>query len=276
MRFWVLLIWALVAPLLYGQEIERISLPLIDGMQRADLYELKPTESVVGVLVLCPGFNEKGDGFLRDPAWQEFARQHHLGLVGLSFASEKALLRNGEGYYYASKGSGQILLDGIQQMFGGTPPLLLFGFSGGAHFTSRFAEWKPERVLAWCAYSAGWWDLPKPSIAMPPGIIACGDQDPRYGASLMYFKQGRALDKPWLWISVPTTGHSISSSVEVFVREYFDALLGQYPNIDPHASGLWIDIDQGVPTDPSQQPTAITGWLPAPALLEPWRKICVP
>ncbi len=41
--------------------------------------------------------------------------------------------------------------------------ILIFGFSAGAHFAHGFASWKPERVKAFVAYSAGWWDEPAPA-----------------------------------------------------------------------------------------------------------------
>ena len=45
-------------------------------------------------------------------------------------------------------------------------------FLGGAHFASRFEEWMPEKVIAWCAYSAGWWICPPRNAAAPAGIAA--------------------------------------------------------------------------------------------------------
>jgi hypothetical protein len=226
-------------------------------------------------LVLCPGFNGNGGDWIKNPVWQEFARQHDLGLAGLSFASDGDLLRKGKGYYYPEQGSGQLLLDGLHQAFDPDVPLLLYGFSGGAHFSSGFVEWKPERVLGWCAYSAEWWENPSKSNLSPPGIVACGDEDERYGASLTYFKQGRALGKPWLWISVPKNGHAISPSVEDFVRHYFAALLSAHGST---ASGQWVDIDFRTKAEEAtirNQPS-LTGWLPDSQLLSEWQTVHQP
>ena len=51
------------------------------------------------------------------------------------------------------------------------------------------ADWKPERVLAWCAYSASWWDEPQVAARnFPPGIVACGEEDAsNYGTSTTLF-----------------------------------------------------------------------------------------
>jgi pimeloyl-ACP methyl ester carboxylesterase len=226
-------------------------------------------------LVLSPGFNGNGRSWIENRDWQLFAEQHNLALVGLSFASEGDLLRKGQGYYYPSQGAGQVFLDGVDNALGESLPLLLYGFSGGAHFTSGFAAWKPERVMGWCAYSAEWWEKPVANNASPPGLVICGDEDERYGASLLYFKQGRALGKPWLWLSIHQNGHSIASSSENFVRTYFASLLEAKGVRD---KGQWVDIDLKTKADPAlitAQPT-LTGWLPQTSLLGDWQAIHQP
>ncbi|MDD4017067.1 MAG: hypothetical protein PHV28_03895 [Kiritimatiellae bacterium] len=162
----------------------------------------------------------------------------------------------------------------MDRIFGKQLSLLLYGFSGGAHFAARFAEWKPERVAAWCAYSAGWWDEPKTSDNMPPGIVACGEADGRLGASLSYFKQGRAAGKPWLWIGVPGNGHSPDGRVEAFVRDYFSAVLDGMAT-GGVKTGLWVDVE--TKTKASEEvlrfhPTGI-GWLPDAGLFSAWQSL---
>lgn len=267
--------FALLSPLLVRAEvIQKFSFKTPQDMTRADLYAVKAQRNPKAVLVLCPGANGNGEGLIRQQEWQKFAREYNLGLVGLSFASDEALLSDcGRGYYCAAKGSGQVLLDGIQRIYGRDIPLLLYGFSGGAHFISGFVEWKPARVISWCAYSAGWWNTPQKASVTPPGIIACGDEDPRYGATMIYFKQGRAAGKPWLWISIPKVGHEIDPSLENFVRRYFAAVLKR-----PRNEGLWIDIDLKIPATKlviATQPS-LTGWLPDQALFPEWNRIHEP
>lgn len=253
----------------------RLSLEPSPSIIRADLYHVEAIRNPKAVLVLCPGCNGNGEELVADPIWQAFAKKHNLGLVGLSFASEIKDIHNGKGYYYASNGSGKILLDGINKLFKRDLPILIYGFSGGAHFTARFVEWKPERVIAWCAYSAGWWDEPKPSDVMPPGIVACGESDDRLGASLIYFKQGRAAGKPWLWIGIPDNGHSPDRRIESFVRDYFEVILENRWKPDPTRTGLWVDIDKRSAAEMRfiRQYPSITGWLPDAKLLDIWRSL---
>lgn len=243
------------------------------GMTRAELYVVS-VSNVSAVLVLTPGCNGNGEAFAASPAWQAFAKERNLALVGVSFASELDDLHNGSGYYYAGNGSGRLLLAALDRLFVRNLPFLLYGFSGGAHFVSRFAEWKPERVAAWCAYSAGWWDEPKPSEVMPTGIVACGEEDERLGASLSYFKQGRAAGKPWLWIGVPGNEHSPDGRVEAFVRDYFSAVLGRMAE-GGGKTGLWVDVETRAIADEKIRkihPTG-TGWLPDAGLFSAWQSL---
>ncbi len=270
----------ILAEPLPAKELEVIHLTSSANMNRADLYYETPSENPRAILILCPGSNGNGESLVRSPLWQEFAQRNHLGLVGLSFASPDKAIHDGTGYYYASKGSGEKLIEGIRKIYGKDLPLLLYGFSGGAHFTSRFEEWAPSRIIAWCADSAGWWDEPKLSAITPPGIVACGENDPRYGASLSYFKQGRAikpLGKPWLWVSLPKIGHQASPALEEFVRKYFEAVLKRGGSSDL-SGGVWVDVDtkkvlslleaEALPSE--------SGWIPSQALVDDWRKIHEP
>ncbi len=268
----ILMAWILAVAMASAADVvEKISLPTSTEIQRADLYYWKEIRRPQAVLILCPGYNGNGEGLIRQKIWQEFAKTHRLGLVGLSFAS-KGDPHTG-GYYYASQGSGELLLTGIRKIYGRELPLVLYGFSGGAHFTSRFEEWKPEQVVTWCAYSAGWWNEPLSSQNCPPGIVICGDEDARFGASLIYFKQGRAIGKPWLWISVSKTGHSPLPTVENFIRSYFHVILEE-----KNAAGLWVDIDKKAKADSKdvKKVPSVTAWLPDKALLDNWKEIHEP
>lgn len=269
------LVFLLMVCLSKAEVPARLSLEAVPGMIRADLYHVETVRNPKAVLVLCPGCNGNGEGLVGDPVWQAFAKKQNLGLVGLSFASEMEDIHNGKGYYYARNGSGKRLLDGIGKLYNGDLPILIYGFSGGAHFTARFVEWKPERVIAWCAYSAGWWDEPKPSEITPPGIVACGENDERLGASLIYFKQGRTAGKPWLWIDIPNNGHEPDRRAESFVRDYFEVILGNRGKAEPMKTGLWVDVDKRSVADIHviRQYPSITGWLPDAKLLGVWQSV---
>jgi hypothetical protein len=266
---------------LQADEVRKFSFPCPKDLRRADIYQAETVVKPQAILVLCPGCNGNGEVLVRQPEWRTFASENNLALLGLSFASPESLLVEGRGYYYASQGSGEVLLRALDRIFGRRLPLLLYGFSGGAHFVSRFVEWKPASVLAWCAYSAGWWDTPVPLISSPPGLVACGEEDGgRYGATFSYFLQGRALGKPWAWVSLPSTGHVISHRLEGLVRDYFTVLLHAAASTANPAtpSACWCDNDSKLRvTDDcvKRQPTLVS-WFPNEEFAAKWRLVHAP
>jgi hypothetical protein len=240
-------------------------------MLRADVYFLKTSGNPSGMLILCPGCNENGEEWIKDPIWQNFARSQNLDLAGISFSSDVTILISRGGYYCASLGSGKILLDAIKRVYGREMPMLLYGFSGGAHFVSDFANWHPKEVVAWCAYSAGWWDARVSETNRCPSLIICGQEDFRLGASLDFFEEGRELGKPWLWLSPSTIGHAHPIAVENFIRKYFASIL-VLPQVKNDG---WLDLDTAKVCryeDVLHRPT-LYGWLPDVKLATDWRRI---
>jgi len=164
-------------------------------IRRAD-FRCFSKQRPAAVLVLCPGQNGDGADFLADEKWKTFAKENNLALLVPGFVSDDADLKSGKGYFVASRGSGKMLLEALKQAGWADAPLLLYGFSGGAHFTVSFAAWSPGKVLGFCAYSFGWW-VPPPGKLQCPALIACGQFDAvRYGSSFAYFQTGRRQGSP--------------------------------------------------------------------------------
>lgn len=91
----------------------------------------------------------------------DFAKRNNLGVIALNYSSsEEDLYQNRKGYYRLEQGSRQVLLNEIKRVYGKDLSIVLYGFSGGAQFVSRFVDWCPDRIIAWCAYSAQFWDYP--------------------------------------------------------------------------------------------------------------------
>jgi hypothetical protein len=221
-----------------GDEIKMVSMPTTTDITRADIYYIKPVEDPIACLVMCPGINGNGQHYLTRSDLVEMANRYKLAIVGLSFASTSDALSDYRGYYSASQESGKLLIDAVDQNIKPGVPMLLYGFSGGAHFVSSFQEAFPKRVTAWCAYSAAWWEEPSTNDVCPPGIVACGKFDgDRYGKTFEYFQQGRRLGKPWCWLSLGGTSHQESEGLFRFVEAYFSAVL------DSHAGdAIWCDV----------------------------------
>ncbi|MEK7413894.1 MAG: hypothetical protein AAB263_11320, partial [Planctomycetota bacterium] len=62
-----------------------------------------------GTLVLMPGFNGDARKSVADEAWQDLARRHGLGVLGVHFVSTKTDDKRAA-YSSAHEGSGQALL----------------------------------------------------------------------------------------------------------------------------------------------------------------------
>lgn len=223
-----------------------------------------------------------GDGayFLKEQPWLEFAEKHELGVMAIHYRSNPDLMYGEarQGYYWPEQGSGEALLNAIEEHYGRSLPILIYGISGGAQFASRFVEWAPERVVVWAAYSAQFWDEPQETQAAPPGIVACGDQDGiRWFPSFSYFYQGRMLDKPWTWVSIGDTGHYRHRGFEQFVRDFFEEVLGNEQGEESHRP-IYVDVDTEKTYENSydfMQP-ALLAWLPSRELMMKWREIHVP
>lgn len=272
--FKALAVFILIFPLfeLKAEEAETpykcLQMPTARHMQRADVWYVDPPAKPRAILVLCPGANGNGLSLIRQVAWRDFADRHNLALAGIHFESPIDLLSQCQGYYQASQGSGDLLLQAIQSICGERVPILFFGFSGGAHYITRFITWNPGQVLAWGAAGAGVLEQPSGGN-LPPGIMACGADDTRLGGALTFFKQGRAQGNPWIWVEMPKVGHSFTPEFEEFVRAYFTVQLN-----DPTTSGLWVDIDRltELTADEAQRHPALSGWIPDRSIIELWLK----
>ena len=75
---------------------------------------------------MASGYNSDGTFLIKKEEWIEFAKKQKLILVGLSFASDTDDLTNGKGYYYASKGSGQVFLEGLDKIQDGKLPIYMY------------------------------------------------------------------------------------------------------------------------------------------------------
>ncbi len=190
-------------------------------------WQTEGAKASTGVLVLVPGYNGDGAKML-DARWKEFATKNGLVLLAPTFHAEGKENNEGKGYYYPEQGSGEVMEKALQEVRkrtgAETDKALLFGFSAGAHFVHRFALWRPQRVKAFVAYSAGWWSEPTARLRNVPALILCGEADQRYAATWEFFKKGQRLKCPWVWRSYTGTGHELTPAVrdmaEIFLAHY--------------------------------------------------------
>ncbi len=249
---------------------EHFSFPVPPAMTRAEVYLTRTVPRPKGVLVLCPGWNGNGKSLARDANWISFAERNDLGILATSFASDPQKFYQGDIYYKADQGSGQVLLDAVQKAFGKDLPIVIYGFSAGADFVSHFVQWRPDRVVAWCAYSPVSDFDGNAKTVLPPGLMACGDLDPRLGGALMNFKQGRAMGNRWMWLNVAGSAHTPDPKAIAFIRDYLQKLIG-----DATGTGVWVDIDTAaiLSAEKAKQEPSLSGWLPDEQLLRRWKEL---
>lgn len=99
--------------IIFESELFELSLPITKDLTRAKLLYFSYNFNPAGILILASGYNSDGT-IIKKKEWIDFAKENKLILVGLSFASNVEDLQNGKEYYYASKGSGKLLLDGLR------------------------------------------------------------------------------------------------------------------------------------------------------------------
>ena len=256
----------------------------VSNLSALDSFSFTPASlrhNESAVLVLAPGMNTDGAFFLKEAPWMEFAKRNNLGVIALNYSSsEEDLYQNRKGYYWPEQGSGQALLDEIKRVYGKDLPIILYGFSGGAQFVSRFVDWCPDRIIAWCAYSAQFWDYPKSGskVTQARGIVACGDQDGmRWQPSFAFYYQGRKNNRPWIWVNISNTGHNRSAKFERFVRQFFDEELAIWRGDKKPGEDVYSDISN---SDNELLLLSDQPELQCPfrsnELLESWKKIQAP
>lgn len=250
--------------------ISKVSHPTDEWIQRADLYFRKTSPEPQGWLLLCPGRNGSGEGLLKDKGWLAFAKDHHLLMCGVSFASSRKDDLLGR-YTEVQKGSGEVILKTMDQYAGKELPMLVVGFSAGARFTTNWIAWKPERVIGWSAQAVGNWPAPVVSKVSPPGIVASGDYDAgSWFAALQYFQAARKLDKKVIWLSIEKLGHQRSPALDDFTRQLFAWILARQP-LDER----WYDIDskKRLTEQQSRDDPIFSCWLPTERLALSWENL---
>ena len=214
----------------HGGEIQELRVPSSSPLNHeVCFYYRLPDRGVksnpaVCVLLMIPGINGDGRMFLQQEAWTRFADREGLALVSPTFQTDMGEIHSGKGYYYPGLWSGQVALDSVKRIGEKSgfkaDKILVFGFSAGAHFAHRFALWKPEKVAAFVAYSAGWWDEPTEALKSVPALIMCGDKDERYEPTLAFMQRGLALHLPWIWRSYRGQDHVITPEVVAMAQAF--------------------------------------------------------
>jgi dienelactone hydrolase len=242
-----------------------------------------------GTLVLVPGSNGDGRDQVEDPAWQSFARRHHLALVGCQFTDKVPSIV--EAYANVSQGSGQALLSAISSFAARShhgelarAPLVLWGMSAGGEFNYEFAAWKPKRVAAFVVNKGNFYytGVVSPETRAVPALLFVGTGDLAYRVDAVtgLFAMNRRAGALWALVREPGVPHAVGRSDELS-RIFFDDVLPMRLGAQPTAALRALDGKKGflgdlaggktiAPADAGAEPKTPTAWLPTERVARAW------
>lgn len=244
----------------------------------------------IALLVIAPGWNGDGRGAVNDAHWRAFAREQHLGLVGVCLQSDEHDEQTPP-YHVATRGSGKALLTAIDHLASASKhpelahaPLLFWGHSAGGQFGYGMVCFAPDRVIAFASIKGGvYLSTPVADTLLVPGLFIVGEQDEVIRAMNItwLFEAGRAKRAPWCLAFEPQEGHGLGRTQEL-VMPFFRAVLSRRvsshkPGLTPiEASKDWfglrstLEITQGQPPSPNLLPRTV--WLPDESSAKAWRE----
>lgn len=242
--------------------------------------------SVKAVLVLNPGSNGDGRAAVNDTVWQKFATEQSLALVATQLTDKPHEQNFIESYVDVSKGSGQALLDALNQFASSskhaelaTAPLLLWGMSAGGQFNYEFTAWKPERVMAFVVNKGGIYysALLSSAARNVPGILFVGGKDLEFRTNTIVglFAVNRRAGALWALAEEPSAAHIVGRSRDVALAFYADmlALRGTSMKTLTESSGYLGDLKAHTfaPLGDGKVPGYPTAWLPTERVAKWWQ-----
>ncbi|MDR3404223.1 MAG: hypothetical protein P4L99_17120 [Chthoniobacter sp.] len=260
------------APLMAAQQL---LLPALENVEKSSLWLAGTVPQPRAILVLILDPKDKAESFARNKEWQTFARQNGWGLAAVTFASKEAKVKGKTVTVLPdlNQGLGSALLAALDSAWGQAPPLIVYGRYGAGTLATKFAQWKPNRMLFWAAYSNEWKEAPIQDKAPVPALIACDREGTQHSnEAQVFFAKGRSLKKPWTWLCLNTPPKERAALLDRFFRDYIHAYLRGTPDAK---SGSWTSIATLRPmttldlmTKPGE-----ASWLPDAQLMPAWTEL---
>lgn len=217
------------------------------------IYIPTRTEQLRGVLVLQHGCGMEQFGITKtyDLQYRAFARKWKLAVI------ETALYGNCGGWRSPESGSGPALIKVLQQTATATShnelntvPWLLWGHSGGGHWTLGMLRAYPERILAAVCYSPAFdpqWEYPAAVSKVPVLTRHAGKNDGNDGGvlcqatSINAFRKLRDLDAPVSIALNESQNHNLSY-IRYMAIPFYEAAMKQ--RLPATAGGVMKDLDR--------------------------------
>ncbi len=226
------------------------------------------------VLILCPDQGEDPKKLLSGPAWQDFAEDHHLGLVVVMATTGPApVATKNTTPLPAGPSQAALVLQAVDREFG-VFPILLYGGPQQAVSAESLLTANPKRITGW--YLRGLAHLPEVSSATPPGIVVCYKENKSlYDALTQDFTLARKKGARLTWISLAGDGPPAGGlpALDTFVRNYLAATLSTKLGMDGWEN---IDTKQMVSAMDMNTHPERSSYLPQVALASAWANLHVP
>ncbi|AWV97047.1 hypothetical protein DJ013_02180 [Arcticibacterium luteifluviistationis] len=172
---------------------------------------------VKGILVLAPGGAGNGTILANSDAWQEYAKQEKLALLGVHVNSP-----------LGSAASNLLFaLDQITKArnlaYISSLPFLLRGYSHGGRFSQEFASIYPDKTIAYANIKG---TIIQTGTKLPPSLLISGSNDTpgRNKAITQVFLAQRKLKTITCFAEEPNIGHELGNS-DVLVKAFFSSIL---------------------------------------------------
>ena len=182
------------------------------------------------VLVLLTSSNGSALGLANSKDWQAYAEKERLAVCSVNLKS----LENGGNYAQAGSGSGQALIDAIDQIATkhaisqiSKLPYLMRGYSAGGNFSYSFSSFMPEKVVGLVSIRGGQLETTTKNVTVP-GLVLTGELE---GDQRNEYLKGIALEKRnegglWSFAIEPNATHfnDLIASDEL-IKVFFSSIL---------------------------------------------------
>ena len=214
---------------------------VVYNMAAFKLWHSPDVERIRGILMLNPGSNGDGRGMVDDAYWQDFANKHDLALMGTYFTDHRHVNMMIEDYIKVGEGSGQALIDAIDQFATDSghqelsyAPFLLWGHSAGGELNHEIAAWIPERVIAYVVNQGGYYysSVPPEATRQTPGLYFVGLSDLVSRNSIIkgIFTTNRRAGALWTYVEEKGVSHEVVGSRDLALVFYEEVMAKRLPD----------------------------------------------
>ncbi len=268
---------------------------VVYNMAAFKLWHDPEVQKIRGILMLNPGSNGDGRGMVDDSYWQDFARKHDLALMGTYFTDHRHVNMMIEHYIKVDEGSGQALLDAIDQFAKDSghqelsyAPFLLWGHSAGGELNHEIAAWMPERVIAYVVNQGGYYysSVPPEATRKTPGLYFVGldDLESRNTIIKGIFTTNRRAGALWTYVEEKGVGHEVVGSRDLALVFFEEVMNKRLPNdamgykaLLPVTEGMGIKgniiTHEIVGAQDNEVKLEETSWLISERLAEAWQSL---